>query len=232
MVALLVGLGVGLVALGALILLRFPDRPGGAISFHGVEVSSKGAGLPVIVVGAALVVAALVIPATVDPGVVRGSGTSSSNQVGGQPPVPGLDAAPQTVCTSHFFTQSPLVDSARVRSVELGAKDRRVLAVGERQDAEFGMVFSDTLSSVPPRVLGAVKLSRLPGVGFRVSGVVEEQTCQPVGLALASDPGVPAPTALGDYVWVAFRLGGAPYVLLLNSSNANTEVLVTLNRRE
>lgn len=94
------------------------------------------------------------------------------------------------------------------------------------------MVLSDTLSSSTPRVLGAVKLSRRPGVGFRVTGVVEDQTCQPVGLTLASDPGVPAPAALSNYVWVTFRLAAVPYVLLLNSSNANTEVLVTLNRKD
>jgi hypothetical protein len=226
MVVFLLVLGVGLAALGAVVLLRYPDRPGGVIRFHNAEVSSKGAGLPLIVLGAGLAVAALVIPAT-----GGGTGQSSPDSMGGEPQIPGLDAAPKSDCTTRFFAQDPPVDPARVRSVELGAKDRRVLTVGERQDAEFGMVFSDTVSSATPRVLGAMKLSRRSGAGFHVSGVVDEQACRSVGLSLASDPGVPAPAALGNYLWVTFRLGGAPYVLNLNSSNANTEVLVTLNRR-
>jgi hypothetical protein len=115
--------------------------------------------------------------------------------------------------------------------VELEAVDRRVLGVGERQDTEFGLVFSDTLSSTVPQVLGAMRLFRRPGVGFHVISVVEEQTCQPVGVSDASAPGVPAPAALGDYARVLFLLAGKEYVLLLNSSNDNTEVLVTLNRR-
>jgi len=109
--------------------------------------------------------------------------------------------------------------------------DRRVLGAGERLDTEFGLVFSDTLSSTVPRVLGAMRLFRRPGVGFHVISVVDEQTCEPVGVSLASDPGVPAPAALGDYERVLFVLAGKSYVLLLNSSNDNTEVLVTLNRR-
>lgn len=227
MVVLLVVLGVGLVALGALVLLLFPDRPGGVIRFHSVEFSSKGAGLPLVALGAALTVTAAVLV----PGAGGDADTGSSDQVGGQPQVAGLDVTPQTDCTKSFFAQDPAVDPTRVRSVELDADSRRVLGVGEKQDAEFGMVFSDTLSSPTPRVLGAMKLSRRSGVGFYVTGMVDDQTCQPAGLALASQPGVPAPAALGNYIWVTFGLGGTRYVLLLNSSNANTEVLVTLNKK-
>ena len=43
--------GAVLVGLGALVLLKFPDRPGGKVAWHGFEVSSVGAGLPLIVVG-------------------------------------------------------------------------------------------------------------------------------------------------------------------------------------
>ncbi len=157
--------------------------------------------------------------------------TSPSAGNGGESGVSGLAVAPKSECTRTYFARRPQVGSSRVRSVELEAQDRRVLGAGERQDTEFGLVFSDTLSSPVPRVLGAMKLFRRPGVGFHVISVVDEQTCQPVVVSRASDPGVPAPAALGDYEHVTFALGGKAYVLLLNSSNANTEVLVTLNRR-
>lgn len=218
--------GIGLVVVGVVVLIRFPDRPGGLVRFRGLEVGSKGAGLPLVVVGVVLAVVAATTIGTQDP-----PATSSPGAEGGPPRVPGLDAPPRTDCTSDFLAQDPAVDPARIRSAELDAVDRRVLAVGERQDLEFGLVFSDTLSSTKPIVLGAMKLSRQRASGFRVSGVIDEQTCAPTGLALSSNPGVPAPAALGDYVWVTFRLADTPYVLLLNSSNANTEVLVTLHRK-
>jgi hypothetical protein len=50
-VTVLLFVGVGVVVLGGLVLLLFPDRPGGKIAWQGVEVSSLGAGLPLIVVG-------------------------------------------------------------------------------------------------------------------------------------------------------------------------------------
>jgi hypothetical protein len=219
-------LGIAIVALGVFILVRHPDRPGGVIRIHNMEVSSTGAGLPLIVLGVALVVVTALVP---EPGSTTGS--SSSDGGGGDVEIPALEEVPQTDCTNQFFAQEPSVDSARVRSVELGADDRRVLGAGESQSTEFGLVLSDTLSAVTPRVLGAVKLSRRSGIGFQVSGMVDEPTCQTVELSLASDPGIPAPEALGDYVWVIFRLENEPYSMLLNSSSGGSEVLVGFVRR-
>jgi len=177
-------------------------------------------------VGAGVVLVLLIVAI-----VANSQRTSPSADNGGGSGVLGLAVAPQTDCTRKYLAQRPPVDSSRVRSVELEAVDRRVLGAGERQDTEFGLVLSDTLSSTAPRVLGAMKLFRRPGVGFHVISVVDQQTCKPVGVSRASDPGVPAPAALGDYERVLFVLAGKSYVLLLNSSNENTEVLVTLNRR-
>lgn len=230
MVVLLV-LGIAVVALGVFVLVRYPDRPGGVIRVHNMEVSSTGAGLPLIVLGIALVVVTAVVPGP-DRAAESHTGSNADGQSGGDIDLPALDTVPQTACTGRFFAQHPPVDATRVRSVELGVEDRRVLGVGESQSTEFGLVLSDTLVAETPRVLGAVKLSRRTGVGFRVAGMVEEPTCQPVGLSLASDPGLPAPAALGDYVWVTFRLQEVAYSMLLNSSNANSEVLIGFARRE
>jgi hypothetical protein len=159
--------------------------------------------------------------------VANSQTTSPSAANGGESGVSGLAVVPQTDCTRTYFAQRPPVDSSRVRSVELEAQDRRVLGVGERQDTEFGLVLSDTLSSTVPQVLGEVKLFHRPGVGFHVISVVDEQTCQPVGVSLASEPGVPAPAALGDDPRVIFTLGGRSYAMLLNG---HTDVEVTLTR--
>lgn len=67
-VLILLVVGVGVVVLGALVLLLFPDRPGGKITWQGVEVSSIGVGLPLIVVGLAAI-------AISSGGVIGGDGT-------------------------------------------------------------------------------------------------------------------------------------------------------------
>src|SRR2546428_11642501 len=70
----LLAVGIAVVAFGAVVLLKFPQRPGGRIAWHGFEVSSVGAGLPLIVVGIAAVAVA----------AVRGDGGAGS---GSAPPV-------------------------------------------------------------------------------------------------------------------------------------------------
>ncbi|MGH8888049.1 MAG: PASTA domain-containing protein [Egibacteraceae bacterium] len=50
MTALLI-FGTALAGLGVLVLFKFPDRPGGTIRLHRMEVSSAGAGLPLIALG-------------------------------------------------------------------------------------------------------------------------------------------------------------------------------------
>lgn len=44
-------IGIGLVLFGALILVKFPNKAGGKVTFLGVEISSAGAGLPLVVLG-------------------------------------------------------------------------------------------------------------------------------------------------------------------------------------
>ena len=53
-------LGVALIALGGVVLMLFPDRPGGEVRLLGLEVSSVGAGLPLIALGVVLVAVAAV----------------------------------------------------------------------------------------------------------------------------------------------------------------------------
>jgi hypothetical protein len=219
----LIVLGGAVVALGALVLLVFPERPGGVIRFRDAEVSSRGAGLPLVAIGAAVSIAAAVVGPAAE---ADGDGSAGSEPSG----VTGLAAAPQNSCTKALFARQPAVPGPRIRSVELDARDRRVMSPGERQETEFGLVFSDTLSSATPRVLGAMKLFHRPGVGFHVTELVDDR-CHPTPVSTAADPGVPAPAALGGYVWLVFDLGGQPYTLLLNSSNGATEVLATLIHR-
>ncbi len=60
--------GVALVVFGAFVLVRMPSRPGGTIKARWFEVSSVGAGLPLIVLGVAAIVISQVDPFDSDKG--------------------------------------------------------------------------------------------------------------------------------------------------------------------
>jgi hypothetical protein len=51
-------IGIALMIFGGLVLVKFPDKPGGRIKWRGVEISSTGAGLPLIVLSAMMMMLA------------------------------------------------------------------------------------------------------------------------------------------------------------------------------
>jgi hypothetical protein len=115
-VTVLLVVGVGVVVLGAFVLLVFPDRPGGKIAWQGVEVSSLGAGLPLIVVG----IAAIAIASS---GVVGGDGGTTGKHQGSSEGSGGSPAS-DSVCPDALQS----VPAERVSDVPLGAHD--LVAVG------------------------------------------------------------------------------------------------------
>ncbi len=86
MTALLIS-GIALAGFGVLVLLKFPDRPGGTIRLHRMEVSSAGAGLPLIVLG----IAAMVFSAV---GIGTADGGPLSRPVVGKSPANGATTSP------------------------------------------------------------------------------------------------------------------------------------------
>ncbi|MGH8898717.1 MAG: PASTA domain-containing protein [Egibacteraceae bacterium] len=84
MTALLL-LGIALAGFGVLTLFKFPDRPGGTIRLHRMEISSAGAGLPLIAFGItamafSAVGAGLSDGGTLPPPIARPSPTSTSSE--------------------------------------------------------------------------------------------------------------------------------------------------------
>jgi hypothetical protein len=69
----LLGIGMLLVAFGVLVLVKWPDRAGGAFRVLEMEISSTSAGLPLIVLGVAtMVIAATVVKDTASPSAPPG----------------------------------------------------------------------------------------------------------------------------------------------------------------
>ena len=89
----LLGLGIAVAVFGAFVLVRFPERPGGTISWKGLNISSKGAGLPLIALGVAAAAFAVVRgPA----GPLSSPATSSGSNAVPAPPSTSSDGPTST----------------------------------------------------------------------------------------------------------------------------------------
>jgi hypothetical protein len=119
MLVLLALVGVGLVAIGALVLLRFPESPGGNVRLLGLEVSSIGAGLPLIGLGVFAIVLAGVQPTTAGQPVGGGSAATPSTA---QPPPP---ATPKTVPSPS--RSEPVPTPTRSRFVMIATPPRNLV---------------------------------------------------------------------------------------------------------
>lgn len=113
--------GIGLVIFGVLVLLKFPDRPGGVIRWGGIEISSKGAGLPLIFLGVVcIVISNICIPEGWD-------GWYGDNQtiLNGQTPIDSEDCFEQ-----HFHG----IPKDRVATLEEGAEGVQLIGPHQSKD--------------------------------------------------------------------------------------------------
>jgi hypothetical protein len=142
--------GAALVGFGALVLLIFPERPGGKVAWHGFEVNSVGAGLPLIALG----VVAIAIAGPIQfPGAMPGS-----------PP-----AAPVIESGSAAAT------GERTVTLEDGTRNRDIVRVDQPKDQPIRITFTQN-----SRPLGALTLLPFPKDGlFKVQDVVDARN-QPV----------------------------------------------------
>jgi hypothetical protein len=139
----LVIVGAALVGFGALVLLKFPERPGGRIAWHGLEVNSVGAGLPLIALG----VVAIAIACPIQfPGAMPGS----------PPAAPVIESG------------SAAAADDRIVTLEDGTRGRDIVRVDQPKDQPIHITFTQN-----SRPLGALTLLPFPRDGlFKVQDVV------------------------------------------------------------
>jgi hypothetical protein len=219
MLLLVAVVGVALVALGALVLLRFPDRPGGRVRLLGLEVSSIGAGLPVVALGVLAVVTA---------GVQQGDNgwSSTAESTGGGGGGAAARPAPSNMpaCVSDFFDERPVVPNDRRRTLPAEAEDVDVLGPAEQKRDEFGLVLADKRT-----VIGAAKMSYdVDATQYRFDGLVDGRCRRAAWIA----PDVPGanPSTVNNHSTLRLALGDAEYALELKASG--TEVELELHRFE
>jgi hypothetical protein len=160
-VTVLLAVGVAVVALGAIVLLLFPHRPGGKIAWQGIEVSSIGAGLPLIVLG----VAAITIASS---GVVGGDGGTTAKHENSSKGSVGRPAA-ESVCPDAFEG----VPAERVSEVPRGAHELPAVGRTASKTEPFGLRFT-----VADRVVGVMAARLLPGGQLQIKRFVDAD-CRP-----------------------------------------------------
>jgi hypothetical protein len=195
-------MGIGLILFGMVVLLRFPDRPGGKIAWHGAEVSSVGAGLPIIVLGLAALV---LFP------------TAASTASGGGPTQRLLNGLTTTLgvgggdsCRGQQLRDVP---NARVVTVEEGARDLEIVGPQDSKEEPFSLWLTDG-----GRFVGAIKLRFFrAGELFKAEAIVDG-TCQPVEDFRNAARGGDKRT-LQNWDWWEMKLGGQRYSLRIGFSD-------------
>jgi hypothetical protein len=187
--------GIGVVALGAVVLLLFPDRPGGKIAWQGAEVSSIGAGLPLIVVG-------IVAIALAGGGVIGGDdddgGTANKTTSG-----------TGVMCPDELRTTLP---PERVADVEVGAHDQIIIGLAASKTEPFGLRLTADGETV-----GAIAARFFPASGlFKVQSLVDAD-CQ-AGDVLDPTPGKGRLQQIRNYNDVRIDLAGRSFLLNLDGS--------------
>src|SRR5689334_16555540 len=138
--------GIALVGLGALVLLKFPDRPGGKVAWHGFEVNSVGAGLPLIVLGVVAIAIA---------GPIQFSGAKPASPAVTPGAEPGSTGVP----------------AERTVTLEDGTNNRDIIQVDQPKDQPISIKFTQN-----HRALGALTLLPFPKDDlFKVQDVVDAQ---------------------------------------------------------
>ena len=193
--------GVGVVVLGALILLLFPDRPGGKIGWQGAEVSSIGAGLPLIVVGIAAI-------------AIGGGGAIRGDSVGGifGGDDGGGDSADQTTPAGQTAAvlECPGLPRTRVvKDVPQGAHALIIAGPAESKTEPFTLRFRDNNQTV-----GALTARMLPSEVFEIQSFVDAD-CQSRQIEF-NEPGAVALDAIPNHRNVLIPdLMGLSYILNL-----------------
>jgi hypothetical protein len=192
-VTVLIVLGVAVVVFGAVILLLFPDRPGGKIAWQGAEVSSIGAGLPLIVVG-------IVAVGLAGTGVI-GNDEDGGGETSGSAGNAGTPAAIK--CPDDLAKSLP---AQRVATVESGANAQIIAGPSASKTQPFGLRLTDGGETV-----GAVSATFFPASGV-FKGTIVDADCHATKVQ-SLVPGEGSLEAVPNNADVRLDLMGQSYVL-------------------
>jgi hypothetical protein len=203
--ALLV-VGIALVAFGALILLLFPDRPGGQIAWQGFQVSSIGAGLPIIVVG----VVSIGFAGVRGVGGDNAAATLAAVQDGRE-----ASATPAQETTAGTGSEACFRDipEEEHRTVEVGTRDFELVRPDQPKGEPVWIVFTDLENPIGGLRFRFLESNTL----FRILSVVDAD-CSPVepveNVSRGGDPYI-----LENWDVVRLQFGDAFYDLRIGAES-------------
>lgn len=183
--------GLGLLVFGGLVLLKFPDKPGGTIEAQafgqGFHFSSIGAGLPIIAIGAGLLIATAFIhtsdssePPSIAPSLTApGTAASPTTPAVSPSPPPAVPTGP-SVCPDQLLAD---VKKDRIQTMELGARAQRLVDARQSKTQVFGVRLT-----ADGHLLGAIVLQYFPTSElFKIRGVVDSKCAKVEDLRNVSD---------------------------------------------
>ena len=218
---LLIIVGVALLVFGAVVLIRFADRPGATIRWLGLEISSKGAGLPLIALGVlcmVLAVGGIDVPFGAgnengDEPATAANSTHADTQGSSATPV-GEDARripPQGISRECLDEVAGTVSDERVREVEAGMSDLELFHSAEPKEAPFVLVLAENGTAV-----GALRIRPYlgPSAGFALFKVESavDAACRDVDRLVNVSRGGD-PRALQNWDTVRIQFGEREYDL-------------------
>ena len=149
--------GIGLIIFGALVLLKCPSNSRSKIIWGGIEISSKGAGLPLIVLG---VICVVISGTGISPGylckILPGICNGNDNQM------------------NEFGNCFEGIPEDRVKTMEAGAK--KIILIGPNQSKDEAIAINFTENREP---IGAIKFQYFGKNLFKVEKVVDSK-CQEI----------------------------------------------------
>ncbi|HEV2881965.1 MAG TPA: hypothetical protein VGX24_11860 [Pyrinomonadaceae bacterium] len=202
----LAALGVALVLFGGWLLVKMPERPGGKLALGKVEVSSAGAGLPLVVLG----VVCVVLSASGDlRGMIGLPPDKTPTPTPTTSPTPTATATPPASpspasgdCLQQYVAAIP---TDLVASVEERALNVRIIEPAPAAGEAFVIKFTEERAP-----LGAIKLSLYENNGkyiFKITSVVDA-ACQPASYRVI---GAGDQRTLHDWDTIRINFGGIAY---------------------
>lgn len=179
-------IGIVLVIFGALVLVKLPDKAGGKVTWLGVEISSTGAGLPLIVLGVVTMTLASTLSNNGSPSPLARPGVpeqhAGSDQIQGPVAQAEGGQSGRIGCFQRYFQDVPLGNTPALNA---GVKDRDAIQVDQLRGEPFGLQFNQF--GVP---VGAMRLIFFPADRFfKIQSIVDAQCQQVDTYENHSDPG-------------------------------------------
>jgi hypothetical protein len=198
---------------GGIVLLRYSDRPGASLKWLGVELSSTGAGLPLVALGVGCILFAVLrspAPRASDsPPEASPKTTAEGFRSAANTPVrPIGKPAGAGDCVGAFVASVP---ADRVVKVEVGMRDLEVIRSDQPMETPFALILTDNAQPI-----GAIRLRLYKGGDssadlYKIEAIVDV-ACAPVEQFRNATRGG-NPRELGNWDTVRMRLGGRSYEL-------------------